>query len=308
MKKILLSICILMSMVVAASADETPGNVQVDETFSRTQKWLSKENLSLTGSSSGGRDDTVAFSQKAILFLGEGRSRADDPTERELSAKRAAEVVAKRGLAEYLEGFALVGDSLVAKNDSQSDVVRTSVTAFIKGVQVVFQEYNKEKGMAIAIVKLGLHGPRGFGSLIYEKMVGDPNLMTEMMSSKPTFKASPVQLDELYDGLIVDATEQNFQPALINRLFSANGEVLYDPAKISKKVLVELGSGEYTSSVNKATAALLTRGVKNPLIVKADGSPSRADLQLSDEDSAKVYTANQKCGFFSAAKVAFVLK
>ena len=76
--------------------------------------------------------------------------------------------------------------------------------------------------------------------------------------SRPTsrlFKAQPVKLDESYDGLIIDATGQNFRPALINRIFAAKGDVLYDPAKVSQKVLVEQGCGEYTNSVNKAKSS-----------------------------------------------------
>ncbi len=48
--------------------------------------------------------------------------------------------------------------------------------------------------------------------------------------------------------------------------------MLYDPAKISQKVLVEQGCGEYTNSVDKARAALRKRGVNNPLVVKASGT------------------------------------
>lgn len=310
MKKLLLSAFMIMSMAVAALADETTGTIQVDDTFEKAKKWLSKENMTVTGNSSGQRDDIAAFGQEAILFLGEGFGNPEhtNPAQRETNAKRAAVVVAQRALAEYLEGFALVAETSVKEGTIQYDVIRSSVAAFVKGSQVVFQDYSKDKDMAIAIIKVGLHGPRGFGSMIYEKMVGDPKLKKEMTSTKPVFKATPVKLDEVYDGLIVDATEQNFQPALINRLFSARGEVLYDPAKISKKVLVEQGCGEYTNSVDKATVALSARGVKNPLVVKADGAPTKADLQLSDEDAVKVYSANQKGGFFSAAKVAFVLK
>ena len=50
----------------------------------------------------------------------------------------------------------------------------------------------------------------------------------------PNFKAAVVPT-ESYDGLIIDATEQNFRPALINRVFTPKGELLYDPSKISQK-------------------------------------------------------------------------
>jgi len=309
MKKLFLSVFMVMSLTIPALAEDT-GSIQVDETFERAKKWLSRENLTITGNSSGQRDDNSAFSQETILFYGEGFGNPAhaNPAQRETMAKRAAVVVAQKALAEYLEGFALVGETLVKDGAINYDVIRTAVAAYIKGTQVVFQDYDKDKDMAIALIKLGMHGPKGFGTMIYEKMVGDPKLKKELALDKPVFKAVPIPFDEPYDGLIVDATEQNFRPALINRLFSAKGEVLYDPAKVSKKVLIERGCGEYASSIEKAKTALAARGVKNALVVKAEGASSKSDLQLSDEDAIKVFSANQQGGFFSQAKVAFVLK
>lgn len=288
-------------------------SLQLDETFQKTNKWLSQQNLNLTGGPSG-RDDAAAFSQEVILFYGEGMAgpQHTHPAQREMMAKRAAVVTAQRALAEYLNGFAIVGDTLVKDGMAQYDIVRSSVAGFVKGAQVVQQEYSKEKDMAIAVIKLGLHGPKGFASMMYDKMLKDPALkktLTEVDGKPaPAFKAKPEPLPEKFDGLIIDATAQDFRPALINRIFSTKGELLYDPSKISQKVLVEQGCGEYTNNVDKAKAALDKRGVKNPLVVSASGAINPSDLQVSDEDAVKVFSANQQGNFFSNAKVAFVLK
>jgi hypothetical protein len=112
----------------------------------------------------------------------------------------------------------------------------------------------------------------------------------------------------LHDGLIIDARALGFQPALINRIFSSKGEALYDPSKISQKILVEQGAGEYTNSIEKARAALEARGAKSPMIVTAVGLKTLADLNVSDEDVLRIYSADQKSNFLASAKVAFVLK
>ena len=44
--------------------------VQLDSNFTKANEWLSKNNLSLTGSAAG-RDDNAAFGQEMILFYGE---------------------------------------------------------------------------------------------------------------------------------------------------------------------------------------------------------------------------------------------
>ena len=305
MKRLLYASLLTVALTTSAVAD----NIQIDQTFTKTQQWLSRENLALTGSPSA-RDDLAAFSQDALLFYGEGVGNPEHrtPAQRELMAKRAAEITAKRQVVEYMEGFALVGDTLVKDGMTQYDVVRSAVIGFVKGVQVVFQEYDKDKDMAIAIVKVGLHGPKGYASLLYEKLLSDPKLKQQIVSDKPQFKGKPAPLSEKFDGLVIDATDQDFRPALINRIFTPKGEILYDPARISQKVLVEQGCGEYTNSIDKAKAALATRGVKNPLVVKAAGSVSKADLKVTDEDAVAIFTANQQNGFLAGAKVAFVLK
>ena len=306
MKTLLAALTLILTFIATAQADP----VQVDEIFTKTQKWLSDKNLTVTGGPNGARDDQAAFGQEALIFYGEavGNPEHRTPAQREQMAKRAAVVMAQRSLVEYLEGFALVGDTLVKDGMGQYDTVRSAVFGFVKGSQVVFQEYNQEKDIAIAMVKLGLHGPQGFASLLYDKMFSDPATKQSLKTDKPDFKTSPTKLDETYDGLIIDATEQTFRPALINRVFAAKGDVLYDPAKISQKVLVEQGCGEYTNSIDKARAALATRGVRNPLVVKASGATSAADLQVSDDDAVTIYSANQKGNFMAAARVAFVLK
>ena len=313
MKKVLFATLLVVGLAGGAFAQDE-SSIQLDETFTKARTWLSQENLSLTGNSSGGRDDNAAFMQEAILFYGEGVGNPDarTPAQREQGAKRAAVVVAQRAVAEYLNGFALVGDTYVKDGMQQYDVIRSAVSGLVKGVQVVVQEYSKEKDTAVAIVKLGLHGPKGFASVMYEKMLKDPELRKSLTSVNgkpaPPFKVRAEPLSDKFDGLIVDATEQNFRPALINRIFTAKGEILYDPSKVSQKVLVEQGCGEYTNSIEKAKAALETRGIRNPLIVKAVGTTSAADLQVSDDDAVTIFSANQKANFLAGAKVAFVLK
>lgn len=316
MKKLLVAAMIVLATATAYAEGEpaTPeSTVQLDETFQKANTWLSQQNLSLTGGPSG-RDDNAAFAQEAILFYGEGLAGPNHthPSQREMMAKRAAVVMAQRALAEYLQGFAIVGDTLVKDGMAQYDVVRSSVAGFVKGAQVVIQEYSKDKDMAVAIIKLGMHGPKGFASKMYEEMLKKPEIkktLTELDGKPaPAYKVKPEALSEKYDGLIIDASGQNFRPALINRIFTPKGELLYDPSKISQKVLVEQGCGEYTNSIDKAKAALEKRGVTNPIVITADGAVGSSDLQVSDDDAVRIFSANQKGNFMSSAKVAFVLK
>ncbi|MEW6068827.1 MAG: hypothetical protein AB1610_11120 [Nitrospirota bacterium] len=277
----------------------------VDERFQKANEWLNQNNLSVTGSSSD------AFRSGYILVVGEGLPKEGTVSagKKRITAERAAEVMAYRKLAEFLDGVAVVGDSLVKDASLEYDIVRTAVAGFVKGAQVVYKEYSKEEEIALVIMKVGMTGPGSFADALYGKIL-KPELKKDLVEPQPSteYKTQPIPLDEKHDGLIVDATEQNFRPALINRIFTQQGEVIYDPSKVSQKVLVEEGCGEYTNSVDKAKAALEQRGTKNPLIIKAVGTVSPSDLQISDDDAVRIFSANQKANFLASAKVAFVLR
>jgi len=307
MKKLLIiivTLCMFVGVVVAQQDTSPVTQDRIASTFDKANQWLQKHDLSLTTT------PEQAFVNDYILIAAEGlpSPNARTPGQKRLTAERAATVLAYRQLAEFLEGVAVVGDTLVKDAELQYDVVRTAVAGFVKGAQIVYKEWNPQEESALVIVKVGMSGPKGFGSLLYEKILGEPKIKKEIIEPQPQFKPKPVAIEEKYDGLIIDATEVNFRPALINRIFTAKGEIIYDPSKISQKVLVEQGCGEYTNSIEKAKAALEKRGVKNPLIIKASGTINPSDLQVSDEDAVKIYSANQKANFFASAKVAFVLK
>lgn len=299
--RFLFVIVALLSIANLAFGDE------VDNRFRKARKYLDDNNLTIT--------TTVdqAFGQDAILVMGEGApKKGTTGGQKRLTAITAAKVVAQRRLAELLEGVAVVSESTVKDSELASDVIKTAVTGFIKGAQPVMQEWNPQEETALVILKVGVNGPRSFAAVMYDKILTEPKIKREL--EKPVFTpAADVPTPapaagEPYDGLIIDATDYSFRPALINRIFNPKGEVLYDPAKISQKVLVEQGCGEYTNSVDKARAALGKRGVKNPLVVKASGTVSPSDLQVADATAVQIFTANQNSGFMADARVAFVLK
>lgn len=304
-RTIFIMVLLIMGLTGIAFAQQPPSTAAIDARFAAANEWLNKNNLSVTAA------PEQAFINDYILVVGEGlpSPSAKSPAQRRLTAERAATAVAYRQLTEFIEGFALVGDTLVKDAELQYDVIRVAVAGFVKGAQLVYKEYNPQEDSALVIVKVGMTGPQSFAKTMYEKMLGDPKIKKDIIGVPgPEYRHKPVPLEEKYDGLIIDATGQSFRPALINRIFTPKGDVLYDPSKISQKILVEQGCGEYTNSVEKAKAALESRGVKNPLVVTASGAVTASDLQVSNDDAVRIYSANQKTNFFASAKVAFVLK
>ncbi|MCS7308114.1 MAG: hypothetical protein NZ526_06160 [Aquificaceae bacterium] len=310
MRKVAISMGVVLSSVLIAppvvgQQEQVPANIQkMAVTFAAVETFLQQNRLDITD------NPKEAFMNGYILVMGEGlpSPTARTPSQKRLTAERAATVQAYRALAEMLDGVAVVGDTVVKDMALQYDVVRAAVAGFVRGAQVVYKHWDEKDEVAVVLVKVGMDGPQGFASLMYQQFLGNQSIKNQTVKEVPQMKARPVPVAENFDGLIVDATGLNFRPALMNRIFNTKGEAVYDPSKISMQVLNEFGCGEYTDSVEKARDVLAKRGVKNPLVVKATGTLSLTDLVLSDEDAIRVFSANQKSGFLNSAKVAFVLK
>lgn len=320
--RLLLAAVTLLGLASVAQA------VEIDLKYKMAREYVRQESLSVTVKVNSQKDEFdvkadkfkkplksdmgSAFRQEAILVVGEGiGKKGTTGGQYRLTAIRAAEVVAQRALAEMLKGVSIVGETVVRDAELESDLIKSSVNTFVKGFQPVLKEFNEQEGTALVILKVGVNGPSGFGAVMYDKILNEPKVKQQL--DKPAYVPpaelpSPVPVAMPYDGLIIDATAYAFRPALINRIFNPKGEVLYDPAKISQKVLVEQGCGEYTNSVDKARAALGKRGVKNPLIVHASGTVSPSDLQVNNDTALQIFSANQASGFMADARVAFVLK
>ncbi len=300
MKVLLMGMVLVVIMAAVAHADE------VDLKYKVARKYLieTKQTITVTVDQ--------AFKQDTILVMGEGvPKKGTFGGQKRLTAITAAKVKAQRALAELLHGVNVVSETTVQDSELGSDTIKTVVAGFVRGAQVVVQDWNPAEETALVILKVGMKGPKSFAATMYEKILTEPKVRQEL--EKPIFQPSaevppPVAAGTPYDGLIIDATAYAFRPALINRIFNPKGEVLYDPAKISQKVLVEQGCGEYTNSVDKARAALAKRGVRNPLIVQASGMVSASDLQVTSETALQIFSANQSTGFMADARVAFVLK
>lgn len=282
--------------------------------FDQGRSWLEKRNLDLTDT------PREALADGYILVLGEGLPMAGgSPARQRLTAIRAAEIVAYRRLAEIINGVYVSGQTTVRDCSLESEVVKAAVSGLIKGARKVHEEWDPVAGSAVVFLQVGMRGPDSVAETMYSAYINaapgrallqtvayTPPLTQQPGTPLPAVKAmAPV---EQHDGLIIDARELGFQPALINRIFSSRGEALYDPSKVSQKILVEQGAGEYTNTIEKARAALEARGAKAPMVVKATGLKTMADLNVSDEDVMRIYAADQKSNFLASAKVAFVLK
>jgi len=270
-------------------------------------------------------DPVKVFNKGYIQVIGtseEGQTR--------YRAIRAATVVAQRDLLEILQGLNIYGTTTIRDGMLQSDTIRTTVRGFLKGAVKCGEKYYPERGYAEVCLRVYIKGKGGLYDIILPLMkdenilpppapVYKPKLIPEIME-KPqanetpqmqkfsTEITKPSELIHPYDGLIIDVRDYTFRPALINRILTEKGEIIFDPSKIVSSVLVERGCGGFTNNLDKAKALLKIWGSNNPMFIKAVGVVKFTDVKVSEDDAATIFIHNQKTQFLNQAKVVFLLK
>ncbi|MBI5641898.1 MAG: hypothetical protein HY954_00320 [Deltaproteobacteria bacterium] len=249
-------------------------------------------------------DPRQAFVTGSIVVKGEAAADRNLPSgQRRLMALRGAKVVAFREIAEIIDGVAVSGETTVVNMAAESDTVRSTVQGLIKGAQIVKEGYDPLGETAYVYLSVPLTGPNGLiGQLLPQVMpiVPPPGL--------PMFQPPAQTVPARHDGLIIDVRAQPFKPALMNRIVTKKGEVIYDPAWVAQDILVDRGAAEYTNDIGKAKALLGERGSTNPLVVKAGGVVRSTDVEIPSEDASAVFSSNQANNFLESAKVVFVLR
>jgi hypothetical protein len=284
-------------------------------------------------------DPVKVFEQGYLQVVGyseEGQSR--------YRALRSAQVVAQRDLLEAMQGLHLFGSTSVKDGMLQSDDIKTSVEGYLRGATKCGQEYDSSKGYGEVCMRVYIRGKGGLYDIILPLLKDDklmpekkpafkpsmPNLRPEVVDpgssgrmqmdtsgdntmegkqniAKPEVKA-PSELTHPHDGLIIDARDFKFRPALVNRVLTEKDEVVFEPSKIASTVLVERGCGGFTTDDGKAKALLESWGSKNPMIVKCTDVQKLTDAKISQDDAAAVYVNDQKSNLLAQARVVFILK
>lgn len=248
-----------------------------------------------------------SFQESALkgYFEAEGYSA---PGQNRFAAMIAAKVDAQRRLLEIIKGAQVTSATTIENGVLKSDVMISKVKGIVQGARMTARKYDMRSGTAM--IRLAIGYKDFLNKALKDKDFKDAFYQTAKTTA-PVFQAvkeEVVPAEVVYDGLIVDATATEMEPAYINRVYSDN-KVVYDPTKVPQQVIVERGLASYTIDINKAKAILDTYGVKNPLIVKATATTKlKSDVVINSADATVVMNSNDKSGFLESAKIVFILK
>ena len=206
-------------------------------------------------------------------------------------------------LAEIVEGVAIDGVTVVKNAMVADQTVRSTVQARIKGAVVVSQTVKDlPDGSVWAEIVMGLR-LRGGGS------VTDSIAGWSAARTTDTFKADQsFRVNDTYTGLIVEASDAGFSPALAPRLVEEDTQkVVFGPGTVQLASLSQLGPVGYAATMSDGQRG--GRVGANPLIVRAIGAAGgrKGDLVLSKKDAERVLAADRTGNFLGRAAVVIAL-
>src|SRR5438094_311021 len=157
-----------------------------------------------------------------IKATGVGVAPADGGPGARLKAERAGYVVALRNLLEIVKGVRVDGESVTDAYLVKNDVIRTQVSGFIQGAQIVKTVAHPD-GTVDVTVKMPVWGSESLVSaLLNEKAMQSYTLSPEADTKQG------------YTGIVIDARGMGVNPACFPEVLDETGVVVYGPGTVDR--------------------------------------------------------------------------
>ena len=242
-------------------------------------------------------DGTVNWADGTVRATGTGVPPTGVPApQARLMAKRAAVADAYRLLAEAVNGVKVDAETLVKNYVTESDTIKTKVSAMIKGAKIV-DEKRMSDGSYEVTMEISMYGEDGLSEAVLGDKIGD---------------GSSVKYSEVTGGktgLIVDARGLKISPAMSPKIIDDKENELYGTfATIDADYVVENGIVDYASSLDEAKKS--GRAGSDPIIIKGEKAGNdafKANVIVKASDADEVRKANSEPHFLEGARVVIVI-
>ena len=254
---------------------------------------------------SGKVDAATNWHTNVIQVTGMGVANpqmATTPAHASMMARRAAIADAYRQLAEEVNGVQVDSETTVEQMMLASDVVKTKISATIRGAKIVSEGELAGGGYSVTM-ELPLFGEE---NSIAETVIERPARVEPFPMPAPTFEP-PVQKPSYhggrYTGLVIDCRglgRINFvmSPVIKN----SNGQKIYGHQNLDYDRVIREGMASYAQDMSEAD-----RAGSNPLVVRAiDLEDLNANPVLSMEDADLVLYENSQSHFLDNIAVVFL--
>ena len=244
------------------------------------------------------------YEENVVAAEGYGLSAAGSATEVQarLTARRAAIADAQRVLAEEMAAVQVDAQTRVEDAALKSDVVKTKVTALLKGCRVVRESY--EDGVYRVTVAVPLFGERSLAAAaLPEKSGRQPfPVAAHLDQGGAASEVRETTPGGSYTGLILDCRGLLLQPAMSPVIKTTAGEPIYGYKNLDSTEVIRRGMAGYARDFEENTARAGTR----PLILRAVGVERGFNPLVTAADARRLLEENDKTHFLDEAAVVFV--
>mgnify|MGYP000847945762 FL=1 len=229
-----------------------------------------------------------------------------------IMARRAAIVDAQRNLAEQVSGVQVDAETTVENFVTTSDVVKTKVSALVKGATVV-EEQLMPDGSYRVVMSMPMYGTQGLSSAIMPAIRDNtpPTPPPPVISATITAEITThVQTRGGYTGVIVDASGLGLKPSFSPVIYDTNGRAIYGVSNINYDQAISQGMVGYSTSVSSAQT--LPRAGGSPLVIRAvqvrggNNSTNPVNVVVSVDDGDRILAANAQSQMLMNGNVVFV--
>ena len=226
-----------------------------------------------------------------------------------IMARRAAIVDAQRNLAEQINGVQVDAETTVENFVTTSDVVKTKVSALVKGATVV-EEQLMPDGSYHVVMSMPMYGTQGLSSAIMPAIRQNtpPTPPPPVISATITAQIQTSGVG--YTGVIVDASGMGLKPSFSPVIYDTNGRAIYGVSNINYDQAISQGMVGYSNSLSSAQT--LPRIGGSPLVVKAvqvrggNNSTNPVNVVVSVDDGDRILAANAQSQMLMNGSVVFV--
>ena len=224
------------------------------------------------------------------------------PAQAVVMAKRAAIADAYRQLAEMVQGVQVDAETTVEQMMLTSDIVKTRVSAIIKGARVVDEGELAGGGYEVTMEIPMFGGSGGLADTVIERPpVVEPFPQPTPGYQPPAPQQRPTSMG--YTGLVIDCRGLGtINPVMSPVIKNANGQKIYGHVNLDYDRIIVEGMASYATDMNQ-----VSRAGSNPLVVKAIRLDDlNATPVLTVDDADMVLYENSQSHFLDNIAVVFL--
>ena len=237
-----------------------------------------------------------------------------------LMARRAAIADAQRNLAEQIAGVQVDSETTVQNLQIASDVVKTRVSALIKGAKIISE--SAEDGAYHVVMALPLYGVNNsLASAVLPQISRresfptaiapepDEPLYTPTQPETTTVTTTTTRTTTItnrqsgtYTGVIIDCTGLGLRSAMSPVIKTTAGEPIYGYKNLDSKKVIKNGMAGYSNGFG----GNVSRAGSNPLVVKAVGVDHYFNPVVNVADAKIILEENGYTHFLDNCAVVFI--